>query len=356
MLAMAKQVEHSEAELPFWAEGLKGRLRRDVTLAKRCWFAVGGPADWLFIPEDTQDLCRFMKQRPTDLPLYILGVGSNLLVRDGGLRGIVLRLGAGFAQVEVESRVESRESCEEKDRGQEARLLNRASPERAVAPSHGPRQEARAGDKYIIAGAAALDVNVAQAAREAGIGGLEFLVGVPGTIGGAVAMNAGAYGKEVKDVLESAEVVDERGTVHVLKPEELGFSYRHSSLRKDWVCTRVVLKGQPEAQDVIAQRMQKIIEEREGSQPTRARTGGSTFKNPHGAKKAWQLIDEAGCRGLTVGDAEVSRKHCNFLINRGAANANELESLGEEVRRRVKENSGVELEWEIKRIGEERTP
>lgn len=311
MRAMAKQVEHSETELPEWAGGLRGRLRRDVTLAKRCWFAVGGPADWLFIPEDTEDLCRFMQQRPADLPLYILGVGSNLLVRDGGLRGIVLRLGAGFAQV-----------------------------------------EALEGNR-LRAGAGALDTSAAQAAREAGIGGLEFLVGVPGTIGGAVAMNAGAYGKEIKDVLESAEVVDERGVVHVLKPEELGFSYRHSSLKKDWICTRVVLKGEAVALDVIAARMQKIIEEREGSQPTRARTGGSTFKNPQGTKKAWQLIDEAGCRGLAIGDAQVSEKHCNFLINRGAANANELESLGEEVRRRVKEISGVELEWEIKRIGEE---
>lgn len=323
-----KQRTQEEAELPEWAEGLRGRLRRDVTLAKRCWFAVGGLADWLFIPEDTEDLRHFMKQRPADLPLYILGVGSNLLVRDGGLRGIVLRLGSGFAGIRMtDDRITGLPEV------RSGHLVIRSS--------------------IIHAGAAALDVNVAHAAREAGIGGLEFLVGVPGTIGGAVAMNAGAYGKEMKDILVSVEAVDERGEVHRLTPEELGFSYRHSRLPEGWVCTSVVLKGEPEAQDVIAARMNKIIEEREGSQPTRARTGGSTFKNPPGAKKAWQLIDEAGCRGLSIGDARVSEKHCNFLINCGAANANELEALGEEVRRRVKEMSGVELEWEIKRIGEE---
>lgn len=310
MLAMAKQTQQSEMELPLWAHGLRGRLRRDTVLAKRCWFAVGGKADWLFIPEDTEDLRRFMKQRPADLPLSIIGVGSNLLVRDGGLRGIVLRLGAGFAQVEA---------------------------------LEGYR---------LRCGAAALDTSAAHAARDAGIGGLEFLVGVPGTIGGAVAMNAGAYGKEMKDVLESAEAVDEKGGLHKLTPEELGFSYRHSRLPEGWVCTGVTLKGQREDKDVIAVRMNQIVEEREGAQPTRARTGGSTFKNPEGAKKAWQLIDEAGCRGLAIGDAQVSEKHCNFLINRGAANASDLESLGEEVRRRVKAHSGVELEWEIKRIGD----
>ncbi len=306
-----KQTEQHTQDLPDWAQGLKGRVRREAVLAKRCWFAVGGPADWLYIPEDREDLSQFLRQRPEELPLHILGVGSNLLVRDGGLRGITLRLGAGFAKV-----------------------------------------EAIEGDR-IRAGAAALDVNVAEVAREAGIGGLEFLCGIPGTIGGAVAMNAGAYGKEMKDVLESAEVIDDKGMMHVLKPEELGFSYRYSSLPAGWVCTKVILQGQPEAQDRIAQRMQAIITEREESQPTKTRTGGSTFKNPDGMKKAWQLIDEAGCRGLTIKGAQVSEKHCNFLINQGNASAKDLESLGEEVRRRVKEHSGVELEWEIKRIGDE---
>lgn len=309
MQAMAVRQEEESATTPDWAVGLRGRLRKNTVLAKRCWFAVGGEADWLFIPEDVEDLCRFMRQRPADVPFYILGVGSNLLVRDGGLRGIVLRLGAGFAKVEVKE------------------------------------------NHRLQVGAAALDTTAAQAACEAGIGGLEFLVGVPGTIGGAVAMNAGAYGKEIKDVVASVEAVDAEGTLHVLEPEALGFTYRHSELKKDWVCTGVVLRGEPEVQDVIAQRMRKIVEEREGSQPTRARTGGSTFKNPEGYK-AWQLVDEAGCRGLTVGDAQVSEKHCNFLINRGEATAADLEALGEEVRRRVKEHSGVTLEWEIKRIGD----
>lgn len=310
MSAMAKQEEHEEGLLPEWAHGLRGRLRRDVVMAKRCWFAVGGAADWLFIPEDREDLCQFMRQRPLHVPLYIIGVGSNLLVRDGGLRGIAVRLGAGFAQV-------------------------------SVAP-----------DGRVRAGAGALDVHVAQAACEAGIAGLEFLCGVPGTIGGAVAMNAGAYGRELKDILLVAELVDDAGQTHLCGVQELGFSYRRSRMPQHWVCTGVTMQGHPEAKEIIAARMQTIMKEREESQPTRARTGGSTFKNPLGLK-AWQLVDDAGCRGLTVGDAEVSEKHCNFLINRGEASAYDLEALGEEVRRRVLAHSGVELEWEIKRIGEE---
>ncbi len=310
MQAMAQEEEHKEALRPDWAHGLRGRLRQNVMMAKRCWFAVGGPADWLFIPEDTQDLSRFMQQRPREVPLYILGVGSNLLVRDGGLRGIALRLGAEFAGVSAEA------------------------------------------DGRVRAGAGALDVNVAQAACEAGIGGLEFLCGVPGTIGGAVAMNAGAYGREMKDVLLLAELMDENGEVHLRSAQEMRFSYRRSALPQDWVCTGVTLQGQAEAREVIAARMNKIVAEREDSQPTRARTGGSTFKNPDGLK-AWQLVDDAGCRGLVIGGAYVSQKHCNFLINQGEATAQDLESLGEEVRRRVLEKSGVELEWEIKRIGDE---
>ncbi len=320
MAQPAQSLHNTELAPPAWAEGLRGRLRRDVLLAKRCWFAVGGMADWLFIPEDTEDLSHFMRQRPRDVPLTILGVGSNLLVRDGGVRGIVLRLGAGFAEIEV---------------------------------TQEERKEGGAQGAIIKAGAGALDVNAASAARDAGIGGLEFLCGIPGTIGGAVAMNAGAYGKEIKDVLIAAEVVDENGIVHRMIPKDLDFSYRHSALPKGWVCTQVTLQGVAEDKSVIAERMQKIVQERETSQPTRARTGGSTFKNPSDGKKAWQLIDEAGCRGLVIGDAQVSEKHCNFLINRGAATAAELEALGEEVRRRVLAHSGITLEWEIKRLGEE---
>lgn len=323
-------------------EPLRGKLRQNVLLAKRCWFQVGGEADWLFIPEDVEDLQLFMRQRSVEMPLYILGVGSNLLVRDGGLRGTVLRLGGAFAGIQV---------LEERGMEQEAQSGDCASHQPAERCAIG-RAVGEARGAIIKAGAAALDINVANATRDAGIGGLEFLCGIPGTIGGAVAMNAGAYGREIKDVLESAEVVDIEGNVHQMTAEELGFTYRHSSLPEGWVCTSVVLRGVAEDKEVIAERMQKIMQDRETSQPVKARTGGSTFQNPAGEKKAWQLIDEAGCRGLTIGDAQVSEKHCNFLINRGAATAAELEELGEEVRRRVLEKSGIALEWEIKRIGE----
>jgi UDP-N-acetylmuramate dehydrogenase len=208
------------------------------------------------------------------------------------------------------------------------------------------------GHPVIRAGAAALDVHVAHAACEAGIAGLEFLCGIPGTIGGAVAMNAGAYGREINDILLEAEVVDTEGTLHRMSVKELGFAYRHSALPEGWVVTSALLRGEPGNPAEIAERMQKIRSEREETQPVKSRTGGSTFKNPAGGRKAWQLIDAAGCRGLVVGDAQVSEKHCNFLINRGAATADDLESLGEEARARVHAHSGITLEWEIKRVGE----
>lgn len=311
-LAALKQ-DDANARMAVLKEQVRGRLRSQVALANRCWFQVGGPADWLFIPEDAEDLERFLQLRPRELPLFVLGVGSNLLVRDGGIEGVVVRLGRGFAGMDV-------------------------------LPSTND------GQRHIKVGAAALDLNVAQFAREHGIGGLEFLSGIPGTIGGALFMNAGAYGREIKDVLVEAIALDPQGQRHRLTPEQLGFTYRHSSLPEGWIFTEAVLQGEPAAVDDIAARMHKIAEDRAAAQPIKARTGGSTFTNPPG-HKAWQLVDAAGCRGLTIGGAQVSEKHANFLLNTGTATAAELEALGEEVRRRVKETSGIELQWEIKRIG-----
>ncbi len=239
--------------------------------------------------------------------MTVIGVGSNLLVRDGGVPGAVIRLGKGFADISVE-----------------ANLLK--------------------------AGAAAPDLYVARAARDAGLTGLEFLCGVPGTIGGALRMNAGAYGGEVKDVLRRAWAIDSAGKQRELTNEDMGFSYRHCGVAEDWIFTAAEFEGTPDDRDAIAARMEEIGESRMDSQPVRSRTGGSTFANPEGAK-AWQLIDAAGCRGLRMGGAMVSEQHCNFLINTGDATASDIEGLGEEVRRRVRENSGVELRWEIRRIG-----
>ncbi len=286
---------------------VRGRVTAGAALSKVTWFQVGGPAEVLFRPADQDDLLDFLAGLPEATPVTVIGVGSNLLVRDGGVEGVVLRLTRGFADIEVK------------------------------------------GD-LVTAGAGALDVNVAKVAAGAGLTGLEFLVGVPGTIGGAVRMNAGAYGRETKDVLVWAEAADRQGRLHRLSNQDLGFAYRRSALPPDWIVLRACLNAEPGDAKAIAQRMGKIQEQRSESQPVRSRTGGSTFKNPEG-HKAWQLIDAAGCRGLAIGDAEVSEKHCNFLINRGAATATELEALGEEVRRRVKATSGVRLEWEIKRVG-----
>ena len=286
---------------------VRGRLSENAPLDKITWFRVGGPAEVLFKPADKQDLIDFLNAKPADVPVTVIGVGSNLLVRDGGLPGVVLRLGRDFAQAVAE------------------------------------------GDQ-LLCGCSCLDVNAAKSAQMAGIAGLEFLVGVPGTIGGAVRMNAGAYGKETKDVLVEAEAVDMTGELHTLSNADLGFSYRHSELPEDWIALTARLQGDKGDPAEIAKRMQEIQSSREESQPIRSQTGGSTFKNPQG-HKAWRLIDEAGCRGLTIGGAQVSEKHCNFLINTGGATAADLEALGEEVRRRVKDASGIELEWEIKRIG-----
>ena len=294
---------------------LKGRLQRDADLAKITWFRVGGPAELLFRPEDLGDLQAFLAAKPADVPVTVIGVGSNLLVRDGGVPGAVVRLGKGFAAISVE----------------------------------GTR---------IRAGAAAPDLYVARAARDAELAGLEFLCGVPGTIGGALRMNAGAYGGEVKDVLRRAWALDPSGGLHELGNSEMDFSYRHCGVAENWIFTEAEFDGTPGDIAAISARMEEIGETRMDSQPVRSRTGGSTFANPDGAK-AWQLIDAAGCRGLRRGGAMVSEQHCNFLINTGDATAADIEGLGEEVRRRVRESSGVELRWEIRRIGvsaEERRP
>ena len=289
---------------------LRGTLRRDVPLAPLTWLRVGGPAEALFQPADAADLAAFLAAVPAGVPVTPMGVASNLLVRDGGLAGVVVRFGGPFAKVAVE------------------------------------------GD-LVVAGAGALDQRVAQEAQRAGLAGLEFLIGIPGTVGGAVRMNAGAFGGETKDRLVWAEALDRRGTLHRLGHAELGFAYRRSALPPDWIVVRAAFRGEPGDAEAILARMQAIKAEREAAQPLRVATGGSTFKNPPGGK-AWQLIDAAGCRGLRHGAAMVSEKHCNFLINTGGASAEEVERLGETVRARVREQSGVELEWEVIRIGRPR--
>ncbi len=304
MIAMTK---HSKTPLIDRLPGVRGRLTADAPLAGITWFRVGGSAEVMFRPADRDDLVDFLRRKPRDLPVTVIGVASNLLVRDGGVPGVVLRLGRGFAEI-------------------------------------------RAERETVHAGAGALDFNIATAARIAGIGGLEFLCGVPGTLGGALRMNAGAYGRELKDVLIEAEAVDGYGNLHRLQPEDFGFRYRGSAIPEDWIFLSARLRGEADDPKVIARRMTEIQTARTDSQPIRTRTGGSTFKNPEGAK-AWELIDKAGCRGLKRGGAMVSDKHCNFLINTGNATAADIEALGEEVRRRVQESSGIELQWEIRRIG-----
>jgi UDP-N-acetylmuramate dehydrogenase len=290
---------------------LRGRLVPNQPLAEFTWFRVGGPAQLLFMPEDEQDLSYFLTHLPADIPVTVIGLGSNLIVRDGGVPGVVIRLGRGFSNVTAEP---------------------------------GAR---------IRAGAAVPDVKVARAAQDAAIAGLAFLRGIPGAIGGALRMNGGAYGGETKDVLVAARGVDRSGRTCVFHNGEMHYSYRDCGVPQDVIFTEALFQGTPGDPAVIAAEMDKITESRETTQPIKSRTGGSTFKNPPG-RKAWQLIDAAGCRGLTVGAAEVSQLHCNFLINRGGASAADIETLGETVRSRVRETSGVELEWEIKRIGVER--
>ena len=298
------------ADLAALAPDLRGRLVADAPLAPFTWFRVGGPADVLFSPADEDDLAYVLARLPSEVPVATIGLGSNLIIRDRGIRGVVIRLG-GKAFGAIETSKEWR----------------------------------------VIAGAAALDAQVARAASQAGIDGLAFLRGVPGSIGGALRMNAGAHGGETRDALIEARAVDRAGKVRAFTNAEMGFSYRHSDAPDDVIFTRATFQGRPGEREAIQAEMERITLAREASQPIREKTGGSTFKNPPGAK-AWQLIDAAGCRGLVVGAAQVSTMHCNFLINLGGASAADIEALGEEVRRRVKATSGVELEWEIKRVGE----
>lgn len=287
----------------------RGRLTLDAPLAPLTWFRVGGPADVLASPADEDDLAYLLGSLPLDIPVTVVGVGSNLIVRDGGVRGIVVRLG-GKAFGSVTAR----------------------------------------GEVQILAGAAALDSGVARVAAEAEIAGFAFLRGVPGAIGGALRMNAGAHNGEIKDILAEAQGFDRLGRTIRFANAQMGFSYRHSVAPGDVIFTGALFQGRPGVRADIEAEMARITSARSSAQPIREKTGGSTFKNPPG-EKAWRLIDGAGCRGLRIGGAQVSTLHCNFLLNVGAASAEDIETLGEEVRRRVREASGVELEWEIKRIG-----
>jgi len=288
---------------------VRGKLTENAPISGITWFRTGGPAEVLFHPADREDLIDFVSALEPGIKRTVLGLGSNALIRDGGLSGVVIHLGKALGDISFDG-------------------------------------------TEVTAGAGALDVAVAREARDRSISGLEFLSGIPGTIGGALRMNAGAYGREISDVLVSAEAIDPAGNLHALTPPDFDFSYRHSAIDETWIFLSARLSGTPGDRAAIDRRMMEIAGDRKSSQPVQARTGGSTFKNPPGAK-AWELIDAAGCRGLVIGDAMVSEQHCNFLINRGNATARDLEALGEEVRKRVEQHSGIVLEWEIRRIGAE---
>ena len=306
------------------ATALRGRMLRDAPMAPLTWFRVGGPADRLYLPADAADLAAFLQSRPDSEPLRVVGVGSNLLVRDGGLRGVTLRLGRGFNQIDT---------------------------------GEGP---------VLRAGAAALAARVAEVAADAGLAGLEFMRGIPGTIGGALAMNAGCYGASTAAVLSAAEAMDRDGARVRLAPEAMGFAYRSCAAASGRIFLAAEFRLRPDRPEAVRARMQALMRRRAGSQPVRSRTGGSTFRNPGGRpgagadperwrESAWRLIDAAGCRGLARGDAAVSEQHANFLVNRGRASAADLESLAEDIRARVQAHSGVRLTWEIHRIGEAAT-
>jgi UDP-N-acetylmuramate dehydrogenase len=287
---------------------LRGKLKAEAALADLTWFRAGGPAEALYSPADEADLCYFLRETPPEIPITVIGLGSNLLVRDGGIEGVVIRLGRGFGEIRVEE------------------------------------------DDRLRAGAAVPDVKVARAAADAGIAGLSFYRGIPGCVGGALRMNGGAHGRETREVVIEARAIDRKGQLHTLPVAELHYEYRHCGAPEDFIFTEALFQGEPGDPATILAEMDGIAAYREQAQPIKSRTGGSTFKNPPG-HKAWRLIDAAGCRGLSVGDAKVSEMHCNFLINEGGASGTDLETLGETVRARVKETSGIELEWEIKRLG-----
>jgi UDP-N-acetylmuramate dehydrogenase len=294
------------AEMP----KVRGKLTRDAPLAPLVWFKSGGNADWLFEPADADDLANFLRALDPDVPVMALGLGSNLIVRDGGVPGVVVRLGKAFAKVSAGS------------------------------------------DYCVTAGGGAPGIAVSSTARDAGIANLEFLRGIPGTVGGFVRMNGGAYGREVSDVLVTATVVMRDGEIRTIGKYDLEYSYRHSTLPDGAVVIEALFQGEPGKPEAIQAEMDRIAAAREETQPIRSRTGGSTFKNPPG-HKAWALIDAAGCRGMTLGGAQVSEKHCNFLLNLGSATSSDIEALGEEVRRRVRAKTNISLEWEIQRIGSE---
>ena len=287
---------------------VRGKLKADAPLAPLVWFKSGGNAQWLFEPADEADLAGFLKQLDPDVPVIALGLGSNMIVRDGGVPGVVVRLGKAFAKIE------------------------------------------RPDEVTLECGGGASGILVSSTARDAGIAGLEFLRGIPGTVGGFVRMNGGAYGREVQDILVSARVALRDGRVEEWPAERLGYTYRHSELPEGAVVVSAVFRGTRGQPDAIGAEMDAIARAREESQPLRSRTGGSTFKNPPG-HKAWALIDAAGCRGMMLGGAQVSEKHCNFLLNLGEATSSDIENLGEEVRRRVVQKTNIMLEWEIQRVG-----
>jgi UDP-N-acetylmuramate dehydrogenase len=299
--------------------GLRGQILRQANLAPYTWFRVGGPAELLYLPADVDDLALFLKALPLHIPVTVLGVGSNVIIRDGGVEGVVIRLaGRTFAAVE-------------------------------------PPQQSMGGEHRIRAGAACLDAALSRAAAKAGIAGLEFYTGVPGTIGGALTMNAGCYGAETKDVLVEARAMQRDGSIVTLSNADFGFTYRHNALPEGLIFLDAVFQGHGDDPEQILSRMAEITTRREASQPIREKTGGSTFKNPFNAAgeklSAWKCVDEAGMRGVKRGGAQVSEKHANFLINSGEASAADIEGLGEDVRAAVKAHSGIELNWEIKRIG-----
>ncbi len=297
---------------------VRGRYTENAPLGSMGWFKCGGVAEVLFKPADVDDLQNFLTNCPPEIPVQIFGALSNTIIRDGGLAGVTIRLGREFAGIEADG-------------------------------------------EFMKAGALALDANVAQVAAEAGIGGLEFLSGIPGTIGGALRMNAGCYGVEMKDVLVSCEALDRAGNLHTLHPKEMGMTYRHVDVPEDFIFISALLRGQKDSADNVLERMAEIKLKRETSQPIREKTGGSTFANPSADEiakaglpegtKVWQLVDKVGGRGLKVGSAVMSEKHCNFMINEGGASAADLEALGEEIRKRVDEQFGITLRWEIKRVG-----
>jgi UDP-N-acetylmuramate dehydrogenase len=299
--------EHSEDILKSLPH-VRGRYSLQVDLSKIVWFRVGGLAQVVFKPADVQDLAFFLKEKPADIPVTVIGVGSNILIRDGGIPGVVIRLGRGFTNLAL-----------------------------------------RGG--YLDVGAGVLDRSIAMISQEESLASLEFMCGIPGTLGGALRMNAGCYGTEIKDVLDVAFLLDPEGRLHKFTLEDLGFSYRSCSIPDNWIFVGARLKAPVGNSKVIRETIERMLKEREQTQPIHSRTGGSTFANP-GSERAWELIDKANCRGLQIGGAQMSSLHCNFMINTGHATAWDLESLGEEVRRRVFATSGVSLEWEIRRIGQ----